>query len=186
MDVHNWETGYFIQDDWKITPRLTLNLGVRYELITPFVDTNDLIANFDPEFRNATTGAHGRFVIPSEKDAEISGYQNCQFRLCYARPIGSGRWTRVVRMDKNNFAPRLGLAWRITDKKRVPRRLRRVLSDFRRAGHPRSDRDQSVQSERLQSGLRRATRFKDGRVPPARHQPMTPGALCKASEIRRR
>ena len=27
MDVYNWESGYFFQDDWKVTPRLTVNLG---------------------------------------------------------------------------------------------------------------------------------------------------------------
>ncbi|MEO6981836.1 MAG: TonB-dependent receptor, partial [Edaphobacter sp.] len=42
MDVHNWETGYFVQDDFRVNSRLTLNLGMRYDLITPFVDANDL------------------------------------------------------------------------------------------------------------------------------------------------
>jgi hypothetical protein len=42
MDVYNWEQGFFFQDDWKVTPRLTLNLGVRYELITPFVDNREI------------------------------------------------------------------------------------------------------------------------------------------------
>ena len=50
MDVYNWETGYFFQDDWKVSPRLTLNLGIRYELITPFIDNNDMLVNFDPNF----------------------------------------------------------------------------------------------------------------------------------------
>ena len=31
MDVTNWEQGYFFQDDWKVKPKLTVNLGVRYE-----------------------------------------------------------------------------------------------------------------------------------------------------------
>src|SRR5262249_6878260 len=43
MDVYNWEQGYFFQDDWKVTPRLTLNLGIRYELVTPFIDRNDFL-----------------------------------------------------------------------------------------------------------------------------------------------
>jgi len=59
MDVHNWEHGYFFQDTWKVTSKLTFNLGLRYELITPFVDKNDLIANFDPDFVNPTTGQLG-------------------------------------------------------------------------------------------------------------------------------
>jgi len=48
LDVSNSESGVFFQDDFKVHPRLTLNLGLRYELITPFVDKNDLMVNFDP------------------------------------------------------------------------------------------------------------------------------------------
>jgi len=51
----------------KLTSKLTLNLGLRYELITPFIDKNDLIANFDPNFVDSATGQLGRFVIPSNK-----------------------------------------------------------------------------------------------------------------------
>ncbi|MEO6910253.1 MAG: TonB-dependent receptor, partial [Edaphobacter sp.] len=38
MDVYNWETGYFVQDDFRVNSHLTLNLGLRYDLITPFID----------------------------------------------------------------------------------------------------------------------------------------------------
>src|SRR5437879_9212332 len=54
MDVHNWEQGYFFQDDWKITPRLTVNLGVRYELVSPFVDKNAIRLNSDPSLGTNT------------------------------------------------------------------------------------------------------------------------------------
>jgi outer membrane receptor protein involved in Fe transport len=37
LDASNWEHGLFVVDDWKIRPRITINLGMRYELITPFV-----------------------------------------------------------------------------------------------------------------------------------------------------
>ncbi len=40
--------GAFIQDDWRITPKLTVNLGLRYELTTVFTEQNDLVGNFDP------------------------------------------------------------------------------------------------------------------------------------------
>ena len=117
MDVYNWEQGFFVQDDWKISTRLTLNLGLRYELITPFVDNNDLMVNFDPDFVDSGTGLKGRFIIPSDKTTPF-----LDTRIATTRPVviasqsGLDIGRGLVRTDKNNFAPRIGLAFRLTDK----------------------------------------------------------------------
>ncbi len=52
---HDYNYGFagFLQDDWRITPKLTLNLGVRYELNTVIREKNGLQGNFDP-----TTGIY--------------------------------------------------------------------------------------------------------------------------------
>jgi carboxypeptidase family protein/TonB-dependent receptor-like protein len=115
MDVHNWEQGYFFQDDWKMTSRLTLNLGLRYEIVSPYVDKNDIMLNFDPTFNNNT----GRFVTASDKTAQ---YLDPRFTsgallpLVTASQSGLGIGRGLVRTDKNNFAPRVGVAWRLGDK----------------------------------------------------------------------
>jgi len=116
MDVHNWEHGYFFQDTWKVTPRLTLNLGLRYELITPFIDKNDLIANFDPDFVNPTTGQLGRFVIPSTKTLKYLDTRIVNFGYVLAKDSGLGVGRGVVRMDKTDFSPRIGVAYRLGGK----------------------------------------------------------------------
>lgn len=117
MDVYNWEQGFFFQDDWKVTPRLTLNLGIRYELITPFIDNGDMFVNFDPNFVDQTTGLKGRFVVPSERTLPF-----LDTRIAATRPVvtaaqsGLNIGRGLVRMDKNNIAPRVGFAFRLNDK----------------------------------------------------------------------
>jgi outer membrane receptor protein involved in Fe transport len=46
--LSNQSYGFFVQDDWRITPKLTLNLGIRYELTTVFKEADNLVGNFDP------------------------------------------------------------------------------------------------------------------------------------------
>ncbi|HEY1950947.1 MAG TPA: TonB-dependent receptor [Bryobacteraceae bacterium] len=78
--------GGFMQDDWKINQRLTLNLGLRYELYTQPVDARNLGSLF-----NIQTG---QYVLPGQ-----SGYSRA-----------------IVNGDHNNFGPRAGFAFQATSK----------------------------------------------------------------------
>lgn len=116
MDVYNWEQGFFVQDDWKVSPRLTLNLGLRYELVTPFTENNDLLANFDPNFVNPTSGQKGRFVVPSDKTLPFLDTRIIALGVVTAAQSGLGVGRGLVRTDKNNLAPRVGFALRLDSK----------------------------------------------------------------------
>jgi hypothetical protein len=116
MDVYNWEQGFFVQDNWKVTSKLTLNLGLRYELITPFIENNDLLANFDTNYVDPTTGKKGRFVVPSDRTLSFIDTRVSKIGVVTADQSGLGVGRGLVKMDTNNFAPRLGFAYAIGSK----------------------------------------------------------------------
>ncbi|HKW19073.1 MAG TPA: TonB-dependent receptor [Terriglobales bacterium] len=92
----------YAQDEWKVRSNLTLNLGVRYEYVSPFTETNDLIANLDlsPAVLNPALGVPVvREVLPGQTGA-------------YSGKLPD----TLVRPDRNNFAPRVGFAWKPSSK----------------------------------------------------------------------
>jgi len=99
---HNAKTfssGYYFQDDWKITPKLTLNVGLRYELNLPPVESINKLASFDPRTNTIkVAGGQEAFINPATNQLELRPRAD----------VGERLW----KTDKNNFAPRLGLAWR--------------------------------------------------------------------------
>ena len=88
----------YLQDSWKVTPRLTLNWGVRYDYETPRTDRFDQLTNFD---YNATS------------PLQVPGL-NLQGGLTFVGVGGQSRFN--ANPDRNNFAPRLGLAFQLTPK----------------------------------------------------------------------
>ncbi|WP_321473835.1 TonB-dependent receptor [uncultured Paludibaculum sp.] len=112
MDVHNWEMGFFVQDDFRIHPRLTLNIGLRYEIVTPFTENNDLLVNFDPGGKNPN-GNKGVFVVPSQSTLQYIDPRFATYGTVTADSIGVPR--SLVQTDRLNFAPRVGLAWRFAN-----------------------------------------------------------------------
>lgn len=85
-----WAYAGYAQDEWRLNDRLTLNLGVRYELTKPFIDENDAITGID-------------------LSKQSSKYPNAPKGLVYPGDPGVPRG--IIATDKNNFAPRLSLVW---------------------------------------------------------------------------
>ena len=86
---NSWD--FYIQDEWKLRGNLSLNLGLRYEYVSPLSETDNRIVNLDvsPGFTAAVP------VLPGE-----TGPFNGVFPATLVHP------------DRNNFAPRLGVAWK--------------------------------------------------------------------------
>ena len=79
--MRSLEHSLFVQDDWKLSPRLTANVGLRYEVYGADTEKDDRLVNFDP----------------------------VGLRLIYAGEDGASR--SVNKKTRHNLAPRLGLAW---------------------------------------------------------------------------
>ncbi|WP_263351210.1 TonB-dependent receptor [Acidicapsa acidisoli] len=88
VDQRLWMASGFAEDDWKVTPRLTLNLGLRYDFSTPATDAQNRMANFDP----AGSGS-----------------------LVFAKS-GSLGDRALVNPQTTNFAPRIGVSYSLNDK----------------------------------------------------------------------
>jgi hypothetical protein len=80
-NYRTWEPGVYFQDDWRVNQRLTLNLGLRYDIFTPFTEADNQLSNFD-----LTTG---KIIIAGQNGVST---------------------TAGVKTDYGNLAPRLGLA----------------------------------------------------------------------------
>lgn len=116
MDVHNWENGYYVQDDFRVNARLMLNLGMRYDTLPGYTDKNDILANFDPNYSNPVTGQVGRYVVPSEKTLKYLDAGFAPIGVVTAAQSGLGVGRSLVNTDHSDFGPRVGAAFRITEK----------------------------------------------------------------------
>jgi len=84
------EWAAYIQDDFRATSRLTLNMGLRWDMFVPWIEDNNLQSNFDP--------STGMFVVASD-DAVINGVHVGRYLQTYA---------------KTDFGPRFGFAYDLT------------------------------------------------------------------------
>jgi hypothetical protein len=88
--TRSWETGYFAQDDWRVNNRLTLNLGLRYDLYTWPYEIHNQMSNWVGT--NQSDAGDGVLITPGSSGA-------------------AGLPRSLIKTDKNNWAPRIGFAY---------------------------------------------------------------------------
>lgn len=87
----------YIQDNWKVTPRLTLDIGLRWDYFPPYRENQGYMSFFDPNLTNPVTGLKGALNYTG------AGANTCNCDT-------------PVQTYKKNFGPRIGLAYQIDDK----------------------------------------------------------------------
>src|SRR5262249_29274934 len=99
----------FVPDDFKVSPTLTLNLGVRYDLMKPPKEKYNALAEFIPALGKIVVAGTGTM---SEADFE-NRISTAGLAPYVVRASAAGLPETIVRTDWNNFAPRFGFAWRM-------------------------------------------------------------------------
>ena len=100
--VYYWRNTYavFAQDDWQVNKRLTLNLGLRYELFMPVTEQHNQLATFD--------FATGTLIMPKGQTTPLTP------TIASFLPAQSTAPAGLINADRKDFAPRLGFAFQLT------------------------------------------------------------------------
>jgi len=106
-----WYNSAYAQDDWKVTPRLTLNLGVRYDYFQPYKENSGAQANFVVTGPLGIGTGSGVYQLPkSQQNVDLGA----PFLSILAKDNVTVQYVdndRLVTSQKTNFAPRIGFAY---------------------------------------------------------------------------
>lgn len=108
-----WYSSLYFQDDWKVTDKLTMNLGVRWDNFTPYADTRGREANFVQN--GGGNGSSGVYYVHQNQCSTVQGLTSFVTLLASSNiALTCTSDSHLGNSQKLNFAPRVGFAYRIT------------------------------------------------------------------------
>jgi hypothetical protein len=166
-DSDGWAQSYAVygQDDWKVTSRLTINYGLRWEYHPMFNDHLGNATNFLDDYTSIVNGkrVNGAIVVPNTASLKIL---NADFAAATApTPILTAAQAGIPESlrysGKKDFAPRVGFAWRVGGKTVIRggygRFIQGPLGALLGAGYAIHSANQSIYSNEIVNGLPKLT-----------------------------
>jgi hypothetical protein len=98
-DYRSWEPGFFMQDTWRATPKLTVVYGGRYDVYTPFTEAHGRISNYDP--------VNHVLLVPQ------TGYNFLQAQGANLAGVQASTPTAGLKTTYTNISPRVGFAYSV-------------------------------------------------------------------------
>lgn len=104
----NWYTAFFVQDDWKVMPNLTVSAGVRIEHETPLVEShNGIVTGWDPTLTNAVTASSAAAYATSPSSALATSAFSAKGGVVYANSNNRSPYSNAPMY----LSPRIGFSW---------------------------------------------------------------------------
>ncbi len=132
-ELRNTSQAYFIDDTWKVTPKLTISMGVRYEYVSPYVEKHNNTANIwyppanqsvigvNPVTGGTVTGVPGTDIAVEVRPGKGNFYDKIPANFTFGGGLITARTSDIPCMGnagycvwKDDFAPRLGIAYSVS------------------------------------------------------------------------
>ncbi|MEK7407341.1 MAG: carboxypeptidase regulatory-like domain-containing protein [Acidobacteriota bacterium] len=114
-DMHDSEYSLYLQDNWKVNSKLTLNFGLRWEMYTPVREADNALTGFDPKTKAIVNGADFETLYRTKSSMPEIVNIFTGMGVKFVKPEEVGLPKNLIYLNKWDFNPRAGFAYKFTE-----------------------------------------------------------------------